>query len=362
MTARQLWRYATATLREWSWRHSGITLLVGTLALSNMGGFVEWNRDFPWLRSWIYNIFEFGFPYVFALRVADRAVADGAPRWASYGVATVGVLALGVWVIGPLLFPVLGGDPEWGLRQDVILFSSLLLPYSIASVAYAQWRSEQDTLQRVQAAELARATQGQLVQSSRLLALQARVEPQFLFDTLQRVRDGIEQSAAAAETRLGDLIALLRAMQPAAGATASTVAREFALVEAYGRASEAGALMPPRLALQADGDAAQASFAPLVLLPTLRRLAGDAPDARWQVNATRRHDRLRLVISPAAALDRARIALQTFDGAATRERLAAVHGPAAALAVDLNAATPSLVIEAPFQPTETGAAAAAEAA
>jgi hypothetical protein len=351
-SAQRLWGWIAATLREWGWRHTGIGVLVGTLALSNMGGFVTWGPDFPWLRSWLYNLFQFGFPYVFALRVADRAVADGARRWVAYSVATLGVIVVGVWVIGPLLFPLIGGDPEWGPAQDAMLFSHLLLPYSIATVAYAQWRSEQDMLHRVQAAELSRAREQQIVQSARLLALQARVEPQFLFDTLQRVRELIDRSAAAAETRLSDLIALLRAMQPAAGATASTVEREFALVQAWGRASDAGALMPPRLVLHAADEAAQASFAPLVLLPALRRLAGDAPDARWQVGALRVGERLRLVIVPGAALEAARTALQTFDVAAARERLAAVHGPEATLAVSLADAALALNIEIPFHIAE----------
>jgi Histidine kinase len=340
------------TLREWGWRHTGLGLLVGTLALSNMGGFLSFGPDFPWLRSWVYNIFELGFPYVFALRVADRAVADGAPRWLTYGVVAVGVVATGVWVIGPLLYPILGGDPEWGSANDWVLFCTLLLPYSIATVAYAHWRRGQDTLERVQAAEMARARQEQLVQSSRLLTLQARVEPQFLFDTLQRVRELIGSSAQAAERLLTDLIALLRAMQPQAGATASTVEREFALVEAYGRASESRALLPPALMLAAAEPAPRARFAPLVLLPTLRRLAGDAPDARWQVGALRQGERLRVAITPTATLDHARLALQTFDARAFCERMTAVHGPGAALAVDAAGPAPALHIDMPFQPRD----------
>jgi hypothetical protein len=260
---------------------------------------------------------------------------------------------LGVWVIGPLMFPLIGGDPNWDSRQDFMLFTSLLLPYSIATVAYANWRREQDTLQRVRSAEMGRARQEQLVQSARLLALQARVEPQFLFDALQRVRSLFEQSAAMAEQRLSDLIALLRAMQPAAGATASTLAREFALVEAYARASESPALCAPRLQLEAAGDAPRARLAPLVLLPALRRLVGDAPAAAWQVGALHVDGRLRLVIAPTEPDERAIAALASFDAAALRERLAAVHGPGARLAVAMQP-SPALHIDLPFQSDDTG--------
>lgn len=350
MSARQVLGWFGATLREWGWRHTAIGLLVGSLALFNMGGALFFGLDFPWLRSWIYNVFEFGLPYVFAVRVADRAVADGASRLLAYATAVVLVIVTGVWVIGPLMFPLIGGDPDWGLRQDLLLACSLMLPFSIATVAYAHWRREQDTLQRVHAAEMARVRQEQLVQSARLLALQARVEPQFLFDALQRVRSLIDTSALAAERLLTDLIALLRAMQPVAGATASTVAREFALVEAYARASESPALTPPRLGLEAVDDALQARLAPLVLLPALRRLAGDAPDARWQVGAMRIDDRLRMVIAPGADLPAATTALAAFDTASLHQRLVAVHGPQAKLAV-VTGGTPALHIETPFTTT-----------
>jgi Histidine kinase len=338
-----------ATLREWGWRHTAIGLLVGSLALFNMGGALFFPPGFAWTRSWIYNVFEFGLPYVFAVRVADRAVADGVSRLAAYGVAVVGVIGLGVWVVGPLMLPLIGGAPEWGPTQDIKLACGLLLPFSIATAAYAEWRRAQETLARVQAAEVGRARQEQLVQSARLLALQARVEPQFLFDALQRVRALVDQSAAAAERLLGDLIALLRAMQPAAGATASTVGREFALVEAYARASEAPALQSPRLLLEALDDAAGARFAPLVLLPALRRLVGDAPEARWQVGAMRAGERLRLVIAPSADLTSANTALLSFETRLLQDRLVAVHGADARLALQ-HVPTPALHIDVAYAP------------
>jgi Histidine kinase len=342
--------WVTSTLREWGWRHTAIGLLVGSLALFNMGGALFFPPDFAWTRSWVYNIFEFGFPYVFAVRVADRAVADGVPRLAAYGAAVLGVILAGVYLIGPLMLPVIGGDPGWGPRQDFMLACGLVLPFSIATVAYANWRRAQDTLARVQAAEVARAREEQLVQSARLLALQARVEPQFLFDALQRVRTLIDESAAAAECLLGQLIALLRAMQPAAGATASTVAREFELVAAYAGASESPSLQAPRLTMEAPDDAARARFAPLVLLPALRRLVGDAPEGRWQVGAMRVDERLRLVIAPSADLTSANAALLSFEPKLLHDRLVAVHGADARLAVQ-SVPTPAVYIDVAYAAT-----------
>jgi hypothetical protein len=349
----QPWRWLVESLREWSWRHSAIGVLVGALALFNLGGAFFFPDDFAYGRNLAYNICEFGLPYVLALRIADRAVADGVPRALAYSAAVLAVIAIGVWVIGPLLLPLIGGEAEWTAADDTALAFGLVLPFSIGTVAYAAWRRERDTQARLQAAEVSRAQQEQQLQSARLLALQARVEPQFLFDALARVREGIAPDAAesgVAERRLGDLIALLRALQPAAGATASTLGREFDLVRAHARTSEAAALQPPRLVLQAAETALRARFAPLVLLPALRALVGDAPQAGWQVQAVSANDRLHLTIAPRSIDAAAITALQVLDSRVFAERVMAVHGRGAALAVSGGAA-PALHIDVPYEPS-----------
>jgi Histidine kinase len=335
------------SLREWGWAHTSIGLLLGSLALFNMGALLFYGGDFNFSRAWIYNVFEFGLPGVLAMRMADRAAADGVPRGLAYGMAVLLVIVLGVWVIGPLMFPAIGGEPDWTARNDVTLAFSLLLPASLGTVAYAHWRRGSETLQRVQAAEVARARQEQLLQSARLLALQARVEPQFLFDTLQRVRDEINGAAPAAEQRLADLSALLRAMQPAVGATASTVEREWALVQAYARAAEAPALRPPRLQWQAERLAASARLAPLLLLPALRQLVGDASAGQWRLQAVVVQQRLRITVAANAPDWATRVALQALDTAALQGRLHAVHGPDARLFA-ATGAEPHLLMDLPL--------------
>jgi hypothetical protein len=349
MSPRQPWCWLRDTLREWGWAHTGLGALLGSLALFNMGALLFYSKDFAFVRAWVYNVFEFGLPGVLALRVADRAVADAVPRALAYGVAVVGVIVLGVWVIGPLMFPIIGGDPEWTASNDLMLAFNLLLPLSLGAVGYAHWRRGSETLQRLRNAETARAREEQALQSARLLALQARVEPQFLFDTLKRVRDAIgqtngqtnpanpanpadraEPSSAApvnAEQLLADLSALLRAMQPAVDATASTVARELALVQAYARAANAPALQPPRLQQHSDETAAPARLAPMLLLPTLRQLVGDAPAGQWRVQASVVAQRLHIHIHPAAPDWATGRALAALDWAALQARAQSAHGP-----------------------------------
>jgi Histidine kinase len=335
------------SLREWGWAHTGIGLLLGSLALFNMGQLVFYSGSFNFPRAWLYNVIEFGLPGVLWMRVADRAAAAGVPRVPAYGAAVLLVITMGVWVIGPLMFPLIGGEADWTARNDIMLSFSLLLPATLGTVAYAHWRRGSETLQRVQAAEVARAREDQLLQSARLLALQARVEPQFLFDTLQRVRDEINTVPIAAEQRLADLSALLRAMQPAVGATASTVEREWGLVQAYARAADAPALQPPRLSFQAEALAAQARLAPLLLLPALRQLVGDAPAGQWRVQAGVQQQRLHITVSAAAPDWTTRVALQSLDTAALQGRLHAVHGIDARLSL-ADEATSSILIDLPL--------------
>jgi hypothetical protein len=242
------WGWLRDTLREWGWGHTGMGLMLGSLALFNMGALLLYSGEFNFLRAWVYNVCEFGLPGVLALRIADRAAADGVPRLLAYGVALLGVIVTGVWLIGPLMFPLIGGEDNWNSRNDVMLAFSLLLPLTLGTVVYAHWRRCHETLQRLQGAEVARAREEQQLQSARLLALQARVEPQFLFDTLQRVLDlspagdvapqarpSEQTSALTSEQLLANLCDLLRIMQAAPDTPASIAAREEALAQAYAR-------------------------------------------------------------------------------------------------------------------------------
>lgn len=347
----RVWGWCRATLAEWTWRHSLLSLALGSVALFNMGSLLFYlGDDFPLVRSWVYNVLEFGFPGVLALRMADRAVADGVARTLAYGTASLLVILVGVFVIGPLLYPVIGGEPDWSTRQDIMLCFNLLLTFGVGSFAYAHWRSGTDTLARVQAAELGRAQQEQLLQSARLLALQARVEPQLLFDSLQRIREQIGPATDAADRMLNDLIALLRALQPAVGATASSVAREMSLLEAFGRVTAHPALQPPRLQLHASALARPARLAPLLLLPVLRGLVGDEGHAApaWQVWATAVTERLLISVQPAQADPQATRRLRELDLHALQARAVAVHGPAARVHVD-PAAPGALLFDLPLE-------------
>jgi hypothetical protein len=354
-------RAIAAACEQWRLRHTLLAMLTGTVTMIYMGIFISQiegsKRYLFMLTMWLYHLSQFGFPLVFAVCVADSAVDEGRRRIPAYGLAILCAVTLGVWVIGPLVSFLFRPVLLWTLSQnittfswnwvsDVHLASGVSFPMTLAVAAYSNWRQQQDSLAKLRADEVERVRQLQAMQVARLLALQARVEPELLFDTLQRVHRLIGSSVSAADTLLADLIEMLRAMLPMTDATASTVGHEFRLVQTYARVAGITALQPPQLLLNASPEAAAANFAPMVLLPTLRMLVAVAP-IEWHVNAERIADRVRLTVF-AVRPDRAtRTALQTLDQSAIRERLIVLHGEAASFMLALEKHI-GITIELPY--------------
>jgi hypothetical protein len=305
---------------------------IGAACLLYMGAPLSpdgWRRD--WTVPLVYNVLQFGLPLVPALRVADAAVDRGARPLAAYGAAVLAVVIAGVWLIAPLLLPLLGGDPGWTLVNDLWLATGIGVLLGFGTAGYARWRGTQRALARGRSAEAARAARERELQAARLLALQARIEPELLFDALGRV--GRRLSAgddAGADALLADTIAMLRALLPRAGGGASNLGRELALVQAQARVGGDTALQPPALQLDVDAAAARAVFAPTVLPALLRRLAG--AHAGWTLRARCVDGRLQVAVraSPPDAV--AEAALDAVDLPALIAPLRAVHGPSASVA------------------------------
>src|SRR5207248_5574718 len=88
--------------------------------------------------------------------------------------------------------------------------------------------------QAVQAAEIAEseALKRQVVEA-RMAAMQAQVEPHFLFNTLASIDHLIETDSARASKMQKNLIALLRASMPAMRQKSTTLGRELEVVRPY---------------------------------------------------------------------------------------------------------------------------------
>lgn len=190
--------------------------------------------------------------------------------------------------------------------------------------------------ERMHQAELARIDAERRSVESDLQALQARVEPGFLFSTLNQVKDLYDRDAALGERTLDELIAYLRAAMPQMRDTSSTLAREIDLVRAY--VAIVGLRLGDRLnfRIRCPDDAPAVRMPPMMLLP-LVDLALCAEGA--QDRGIRRFELCAEIDSAAVqvTLRNDPPGRELTEGSATidsiRERLFALYGSRASLAL-----------------------------
>ena len=209
------------------------------------------------------------------LVAAPLATAIGA--WLSIASASIGWLTLGL--------------------QDAFALYLYLLWYSLvvgvlASAYFTMWERAHESKTRLRAAEIERQGIEQRVVESRLSVMKARVDPEFLFRTIGDVQRLYRGDVDAAEQRLEDLIAYLRAALPQMRGGATTLGEEVRLVEAYLRLHEEAFEGRLQAAFDVDTSLDEAQFPPMALLPliddALRRASAAArPGLRLRVAASR---------------------------------------------------------------------------
>jgi LytS/YehU family sensor histidine kinase len=186
------------------------------------------------------------------------------------------------------------------------------------------------TAELLHTAELDRIRRSRIALESRLQAMQARVEPQFLFNTLAQVGRLYEVAPATAAHMLDELIAYLRAAMPLMRDTSSTVAREVDLARAY--LDIVAVRLGDRLRVSIDLPAAarDVRMPPMMLLPLVDHAIVYGIERSVTATGTIRietrvgNGRLRLAITDSGA---GFVPDGDGDGiASVRERLAALYG------------------------------------
>jgi hypothetical protein len=138
----------------------------------------------------------------------------------------------------------------------------------------------------------------QQLASAQLQAIQARVDPQLLFDILGTVRGFYQHDAAAAEHLLDELTAFLRAALPRLRHARSTLEVEFGLVACLGRLLRSAGQGGFDVALDLPGHLAGTAFPAGLLLPLLSRRPQERTRERGSDRASdltsgRQHDHQR---------------------------------------------------------------------
>jgi hypothetical protein len=318
-----------------------------------LGGSTNFTRMQPLLSDdWTANFNIYGesilhlVTLLFAIFIADE-VADRLRRpWVAYaigivGAAVAGTLALELvdWLLG-VPFALLGmpGSESGGYLVLLWRFSHFALLTGLITFVYALQRAALRSAAalhdlRLRSAELSRRTL-----ESRLQAMQARVDPQFLFDTLARVEQLHDCEPAKANRVLRDLIVYLRAALPLVKETASTLATEFDLLRAYLNIVRAGSTgLSFDLSLP---EALAALRIPTMLLLPLVELfvarSRDVPARSLNMGiAAHRDDNLAITVVARDVV----LATGEIDAAVDRirDRLAALFGTSASLAIRQNA-------------------------
>ncbi len=210
-----------------------------------------------------------------SILAADEAVSRGARRGRRYLSAVLLGAVLTTLAQSALPFVVSWESARVDFLDDAVnvqpirYFLQTLIYGSMACFIYVNHRTAGDAAARMRAAELARARSRRRTFESRLQAMQARVEPQFLFNTLTQVGELYEREPAQAGQMLDDLISYLRAALPHLRESSSTLGRELDLARAY--LDIMRVRLGDRLSFDIDvpDDVRSARMPPMMLLPLI---------------------------------------------------------------------------------------------
>jgi hypothetical protein len=335
----------------------GLVMLAG-YALVTPAWFAPW----PAIASRLLNTSVAAIFMFVAVVVADEAVERGMPPLPTYALAVAGSAVIGTlagWHVrtatgldyAPRGVAPSGLGPAFGLVRRVDLMLMCTLVGGLATFVHVSRRTALGALRRQHEAERARAQAQRRTLESQLQALQARVEPMFLFGTLERIRLLYRTDAQAAGAMLEDLIAYLRAALPHLRESTSTVVQEVTLARAWldivGRTVQGW-----KVDFDVDDAARGARLPALVLLPLVQHAATvvDGAPLALQVSVHVHGQRLRIDVSTSTAAFGAGIAGQPLLEQIGDRLDKLFTNEAILLAGDSQGAGSHARIELPFEP------------
>ena len=211
------------------------------------------------------------FPLLLTVVVADRVTGKDPDRRGAYALAVVVGAAAGaaaaVSTTTILVQMVLQRAASVRIGFMLYICFELLMLGGVTVWVIMDRRRAARARARMHGAELERIAAEKHSIESDLQAMQARVEPQFLFNTLAQVKRLYEHDPALGERMLDELIAYLRAAMPKMRDTSSTVGQEIELARAY--LGIVRLRLGERLAFEIDTleQVADARMPPMMLLP-----------------------------------------------------------------------------------------------
>ncbi len=280
--------FVAASLRRMTWRNVGLSLAIG-FALMIFHPLARNFNPSPWQadgmkllpRMLLPNAIGITIQCVVALLcilAANEAVQRGHSPLRAYATGalaggTVGALPnmlLSFLFEVPVGILVFGGNER---LQPVADAATVTLNVAFIALIYRRWATMRAAQRQRHEAELARAETRRRTLESSLQAMQAHVEPEFLFSTLDRILRRFETRPDRASATLDDLVDYLRAALPQLRESTSTLGKEAALSQAFVNimcTQDDGATV---LTTRLEHAAADAAFPPMILLPLINAFA-----------------------------------------------------------------------------------------
>ncbi len=197
---------------------------------------------------------------------------------------------------------------------------------------YAMLEASRRATKELHAVRVAALAAERSVLEGDLRAMQARVDPDLLFDTLLAVDRAYAGSVRSGEKALDALSGFLRAALPAEAVATSTVARELEHVRAY-------------LAVRELLSASQTPMPAMLMLPLVRWALDGRPAARLELRVRQREGALGVSVESELAEARSSPA---GDLAGVRKRLMHLYQERGRLDVSIDAGKRRAVMEIPL--------------
>jgi hypothetical protein len=252
---------------------------------------------FVW-NVWAYII---GFAVI---AVIQTQIAPGRARWVAL------IFAVLVWVLFWTLLNDWRGESRFIVVELGLISSAALRAHGLWTITtyllLAAWYYESvDRARRtrvtLQDSELARRSAERWLLELRLGALQARLDPQVLFDTLDNVGSLYRSHPVAAERLLDSLIDYLRLVLPHLKAAESTLEHEITLALAYARVLRTAEGEPLKLDADIEPSVSNACFPPMVMQPLCDMVArptlASGETAHLHISASRVNEDARLCVT-----------------------------------------------------------------
>ncbi len=320
----------------WNLLLAGVFVLVGLMFNSRGLNLEVAGRIFVIAQCIGYTIHAFYF--LGSVAGIDRRVhgRGGIPVAAYYsGVACLGVL-VGFAIAGTLLDMDIAGFYASPKRVGAILLNSLVIAAILSAIFFAREREAKAKAALVTERLRAEQVERQAVLAN-LRALQAQIEPHFLFNTLANATSLVETDPARAKHMLEVFIRFLRASLAATRRSTATLADEFALLADFLEVLEVR--MRERLTTRIDlpADLASLEIPPMLLQPLVENAIRHGLEPKVEggtVSISARREGDRLVLEVADTGVGFRDANSGGVGLANiRERLRLAHGEAGRLAI-----------------------------